>query len=1047
MTRTAGTDSGLTTVSLTMDHSHFGSQLGGNNNFEIRSARHLTNIRSFPAYNYRQTRTVNMNADIAAGDQLPTPPPAAPPVLAYGRVINFEPIPNFSGTYIAADNEPYINGDTILRRPRISNLRIVVDSAGRPNIGLFAATNGATIRGLSLYEAHVESTGSTNVGAIAGQMNGGAIRYSYSYATGGLVGHLNTGGTIEQSFNAGFFDKNINTSTGFGSVTGRGGDIGGLVGRNSGTIRNSFNNARVNIIDVEVVPSAGVVDRGLSTNPTNAPLAPGAGGSTYLGGIAGTNLGRIDRTYATNFVAIYDAHPGRSGGIIGRNGDGSTPAPPLLQTPTNSFYLINGCTNVYGIQRTKEALQTEPALVGGATPFRISPNVVSPNEYREGENLYTQYPYPILSTNDTPLTKHLNNNPFGIPPVTGPLPGMNAWGWEDIDTLIIKPVSLVYFERYPGGSYGFGSGAAPRTLRPNRQNPAAGYVQEAGYMLLVEIEEGFNINNLDFYVRAGGTGAWILIPRVFDYTTNDMPAPFNGEFRYAKLSLQALEDALGTNRSLLLEYAVSYNGDPVTGTVESTGYFHPLFANSVTSSATTNNFEVRTPWQMQNIDKISILKPDAPHVRVNAAGSAWAQFFLSTNGNGNRVPGTTGSVATQARDDLAALINSAPTVATAIGTVVPSTTGVEVFPHASLSSSNLPADTNYIVTSGNLEITGPVDLTGIEYLHVSGNLILTGAVTMPELRGAVVTGNLIVNPGANIRGNDTDRIGSSIVVGGLMDVGTASGAVCTIRYCRFYVGGNIRVLRDVAGPGQNMLFGNSVYMTKGSITLGNMTGNNNNISLGTETEFSQFYAETSISIRGQGNYTHHGIFATLGTLTFHNGNNINSGLYVANQIVSQPSGSINQVATTRLTNQTGLNNALNLGLTFTSTTIVPVPVPYPYAGRITFTQTRDMYFDRDVWDSNMGPRPPGGDGTTVSYLVQPATAGSTFAIVEEEFRSIYEGNNNIIFDVNLAGAAVEAYGLFSVNNRIIRNLRHRGNIRWRYSGCKQWKRLTYILCC
>jgi hypothetical protein len=264
VTRVGGYNDGMETISLTTDHSHYGGDLSGDKRYIIRSARHLSNIREFPDAYFRQTEDIDLDKIIMVEDTEFRAP-----------VTNFKPIASFSGTFEA------IGATGNENRPRILNLHIKDNSQ---NVGLFASTYDAVISGLSIYEAHVESISTTSttrtyVGAIAGRMIGGTLRYSYSYAnviggsapdsrTGGLVGYLSIDGLIDQCFNAGFFNTNeidpdtglnwtstferINAVTGTGSVTGRGGDIGGLVGHNSGTIRSSFNNARVNIANVGV---------------------------------------------------------------------------------------------------------------------------------------------------------------------------------------------------------------------------------------------------------------------------------------------------------------------------------------------------------------------------------------------------------------------------------------------------------------------------------------------------------------------------------------------------------------------------------------------------------------------------------------------------------------------------------------------------------------------------------------------------------------------------------------------------------------------------
>lgn len=456
--RVGGVNNGLVTTSLTTDHSHYGGDIS-TDSYVVTSARHLSNIREFPAADFRQTEDINMLTDSGAAGAVP------------GAVTNFKPIESFSGTYTS------VAVAAGAARPRILNLNIETDEM--TDIGLFSTTYGATINGISLYQATVKTLGNSNVGAIAGQMNGGTIRFSYSYAnvygggttssnTGGLVGESRVTGAdgvnygrpvIEQSFNAGFFDTNPATPGGalktqtpgvntshfdningvFGSVTARGGCIGGLVGSNGGDILNCFNNARVNIDDVsdeeenllfvEERSRDYLISVPTSPQPSYTPLAAGSEAHTFLGGIAGENAsgGTINRVYATNFVAIYPIYTVRSGGIAGRNSD----VPGSLIS--SSVHLENGCTNGIGRSVTKDELMSAADLIGGSGTQFILSSVV---DYLEGFNDYVNYPYPVLQNNLMEKYTPGTIEEFG-------------WGWEEIEgEQDEKLVIFTYYELY-----------------------------------------------------------------------------------------------------------------------------------------------------------------------------------------------------------------------------------------------------------------------------------------------------------------------------------------------------------------------------------------------------------------------------------------------------------------------------------------------------------------------------------------------------------------------------------------------------------------------
>ena len=197
------------------------------------------------------------------------------------------------------------------------------------------------------------------------------------------------------------------SGSGKGFVVADGGNVGGIAGYNAGTIQFSFNNARVNVGSV-------TISGGLSTNPVNKPVALSL--PANIGGIAGYNAdgGVINKTYATNFVGSYGI--ARSGGITGHN-NGSV---------TDSRFISNGLTEVGAgdpAERTYDVTGQDLMNVdftsgafGGAfanvtftsyTSMRTRFNTT-------GQNIYADYPFPILS----------NNSPF--------LSGTRTWGFEVI---------------------------------------------------------------------------------------------------------------------------------------------------------------------------------------------------------------------------------------------------------------------------------------------------------------------------------------------------------------------------------------------------------------------------------------------------------------------------------------------------------------------------------------------------------------------------------------------------------------------------------------
>ncbi|MCL2078995.1 MAG: prepilin-type N-terminal cleavage/methylation domain-containing protein, partial [Oscillospiraceae bacterium] len=467
-------------TSLTSAHTHFGGQLPGSNNYEIRSARHLNNIRHLDAdNNYTQTADIKMrDPDSPRPDDITNFVP-----IAFGSD-GSEP---FEGRYAAMR--------TVSSQFIIENLRI--DTSGLPgagiavpaNIGLFSEASGV-IQGVALFNAEINvpnAPNGANIGAIAGELTSdqGRITQSWSYGdvtsagtgtrTGGLVGLIGSGARVDQSFNAGFFDHQSNapngvpTSQGTGSVTASGGSVGGLAGRNEGSIISSFNNARVNISTVDLETTLYVSENPQTTTMTGTPP----------GGIAGYNTGTIARTYATNFTGTV----GSAGGAIAGENAGSLSA---------NYFIGNGADTTGQSRVSKEDLAENTAIVGALTGF--VPGTVT-YEPGLGKNTYEEhYPYPVLT----------NNNPFGAYFGAFGDAALTLWGWEDIlgET---GSLGIAYYELYDNNTWGYGTGSVFAT-------PAAGLqlvpqnsirtVRNDGYLIeFIDYSPGYTVAFGDTVIR------------------------------------------------------------------------------------------------------------------------------------------------------------------------------------------------------------------------------------------------------------------------------------------------------------------------------------------------------------------------------------------------------------------------------------------------------------------------------------------------------------------------------------------------------------------
>ncbi|MCL2865994.1 MAG: type II secretion system GspH family protein [Lachnospiraceae bacterium] len=404
---------GVLLSSFQTANTHFARRMR-ENLYEVRTVRHLNNIRyAAPDNIYRQTADIAMQYEAAEYN-----------------ITNFPPIQFTDETGAAI---PF-SGGYFARKEISSGWQIqdlVMDTTKGvkglyPNVGLFAMLgtseeSTAKIEGLSLFRGSIVAEDSKNVGSIAGLLDGGSIGQSYSYVnietkgatnTGGMVGVISDG-VLELSWNAGFYDTYVATDVGIGSVLADGGNIGGLVGRVEalGSVRNSYNNARVNIKDVVLTEDALF----LSKEPT--PYEVKSIEAIYLGGIVGANRGTIMGTYHTNFVGIYENNQVASGGIAGVNHG----------MVANSFYISNGCEDAGGVSK-EELQENETILRDLGSAFEKG------GIYQEGLHTYGDYyPYPVLVANN-------------------PILEVGAWGWEDIEAGEKESLDFFYYEVYDGGS-------------------------------------------------------------------------------------------------------------------------------------------------------------------------------------------------------------------------------------------------------------------------------------------------------------------------------------------------------------------------------------------------------------------------------------------------------------------------------------------------------------------------------------------------------------------------------------------------------------------
>jgi hypothetical protein len=150
---------------------------------------------------------------------------------------------------------------------------LFIDRSGESDVGLFGVIREAgVIQNVGVVRANV--TGNDDVGGLVGK-NEGTLNTSYS-----------AGSVTGDDFVGGLVGKNEGTASNSSSSSSVTGDtrIGGLVGQNSATVSDSY--------------AAGSVT-----------------GSDYVGGLVGRNEDTVSDSYSTGSVTGYDD----VGGLVGRN--------------------------------------------------------------------------------------------------------------------------------------------------------------------------------------------------------------------------------------------------------------------------------------------------------------------------------------------------------------------------------------------------------------------------------------------------------------------------------------------------------------------------------------------------------------------------------------------------------------------------------------------------------------------------------------------------------------------------------------------------------
>lgn len=281
----------------------------------------------------------------------------------------------------------------------VKNLSVLAGNfTGKDNVGAVAGVNKGTISDITTYGNTITSDGhagglvGTNEKTISDSTSvSNVIANSQEAMAGGIAGINKTGAVIDNSESNSAVAGNVATSSGLGGVAGRnegtlskvdnlgvtnGGDsgstaVGGIAGINTGSIENAYNESFVTG-GKKTGGLVGVNEKtGSLVNAANAGRVEGKGAAQEIGGLVGDNYGSIlngrngGNVTGTTYV----------GGIVGTNREDST----LTDIINDTSILIKGVDYVGGI-----AGQNAGRIVDTEASRTLSDGVVEGAEYVGG---------------------------------------------------------------------------------------------------------------------------------------------------------------------------------------------------------------------------------------------------------------------------------------------------------------------------------------------------------------------------------------------------------------------------------------------------------------------------------------------------------------------------------------------------------------------------------------------------------------------------------------------------------------------------------------
>ena len=212
-----------------------------------------------------------------------------------------------------------IDGGTV-RNLRLVNVDIDITSVGPPvpPVGALARVNarGSTVENVSVSGS---VSGVSEVGGILGRNYDTVRNVSVS---GTVTGTQNTvGGVVGRNMITGDLPGIIENSTVTATVRGPT-TIGGIAGGNQGTVRTSSAAGLVDATGAGISDAGGVVGNNSDTGTVENSFATASviGAGPSVGGVVGNNLGTVRNSFATGDVSGGN----NVGGIVGQNAASGT---------------------------------------------------------------------------------------------------------------------------------------------------------------------------------------------------------------------------------------------------------------------------------------------------------------------------------------------------------------------------------------------------------------------------------------------------------------------------------------------------------------------------------------------------------------------------------------------------------------------------------------------------------------------------------------------------------------------------------------------------